>query len=165
MKTSGLILILTCAASLGVPMAEAQTKDTARCYELEVAEPGALFMLERNVDGDTLILTDEPLHDSPGATKGSRAYLGSAHWTEKAPLRPRSWYWKRTEPSQIRVALVMPLWDIVWTAEETPLGLEGEVSYHSDEVGEAVRTSPFIGRRIACDGGAAATSPDADEHR
>jgi hypothetical protein len=165
MKQFRFILILVGVASFDAPLVHAQAVDTARCYALDVAEPDALFMLERNVDGDTLILTGEPLQDSPGATEGSRAYLGTTHWREKAPLRPGSWYWARIEPGRIRVGRAMPLWDIVWIAEETPFGLEGEVSYHSDEVGEAVRTSSFIGRRIACDGGPGASSPSDDEQR
>ena len=44
-------------------------------------------MLQREVQGELLVLTDELLRDSPGVTDGSRAYLGSEEWREQADQR------------------------------------------------------------------------------
>lgn len=128
----------------------AQVRAPARCFLLQVEAPEVLFMLQREVQGELLVLTDEPLRDSPGVTDGSRAYLGSEEWREQAPLQASSWYWSMVGQDSVRVGPVLPLWSIIWTARETSTGLEGIVTYTSDEVGTAPRTSPFIGAPSSC---------------
>lgn len=129
----------------------AQAGDVLRCYEVDADDPAVFFMLRRgNPQGDTLILTGEPLDNSPGVTAGWRAYVGTERWREKAPLRPFSWYWARPAADSIRIGFVLPLWGIGWHAAETGAGLRGFVTYHSDEVGEPPRTSAFSAWRVAC---------------
>jgi hypothetical protein len=130
---------------------EAQHAGSVQCFVLDVEDPSILYMLGQDVQGEVLVLTDEPLRDSPGVTEGRRAYLGTAQWQERGPLRPFSWYWRRTESDSIRVAFVLPLWGIVWIADEMSEGLVGEVTYYSDEVGEPRRTSRFSGTRVPCE--------------
>jgi hypothetical protein len=72
-----------------------------------------LRLLNRDVQGEVMVLTQDPLEGSPGATEGTRAYLGTGEWRRRSPIRPFSWYWTETEPDSIRIGFVLPLWGIV----------------------------------------------------
>jgi hypothetical protein len=132
-----------------------QSAQEAQCFILEIENPAALYMLDRQIQGELLILTAEPLDGSPGATEGARAYVGREDWERNGPLRPFSWYWTRQPSDSIRVGLVLPLWGITWTASETEEGMSGEVTYWSDVADEASLTSQFTGARVECESGSA----------
>ena len=138
-------IVLTGFSPLG-----AQVRSPARCFALQIEAPEVLYMLLRDVQNELLILSDEPLRGSPGVTDGSRAYLGLEKWRERAPLDASSLYWSRMGPDSVRVGPVLPLWSIIWTARETSTGLEGIVTYTSDEAGSSPRISPFSGAPSPC---------------
>ena len=145
-SAAGISFLLLCgSASL-----RAQELRETHCFRLDIEDPGVHYMLGKDVNGDTLVLSSDPLEDSPGASRGARAYIGLEPWRERGPLKPSSWYWEETSQDQVRVGFVLPLWGIVWTAGETPDGLAGEVAYQSDEVGDPPRTSTFRGVRVPC---------------
>lgn len=123
-----------------------------RCFVLTVVDAPISSTLDPARGRDTLILTDEPLDGSPGATEGQRAYFGEAAWRAKAPLQPLSTYWTAAPGDSLRVGLVLPLAGMAWVAEETAAGLEGRITFTTDEAGEAPVTSTLRGLRIPCPG-------------
>lgn len=125
--------------------------DLPACYVLDVDDRGVVFMVQRDVRGDTLVLTDLRLDGSPGVTEGNRAFIGKDDWRERPTLRPGSWYWARVEPDSIRIGFVLPLWSISWRAHLTDDRLEGEVRYTSDEMSEPPKSTSFTGRRVPCE--------------
>lgn len=132
--------------------ASAQTGELPRCFVLTAADARFPSMLDPAQGRDTLILTDEPLDGSPGATEGRRAYFGEAAWRAKAPLQPLSTYWTAGPGDSLRVGFVLPLAGMAWVAEETAAGLEGRITFTTDEAGEPPVTSALRGVRIPCPG-------------
>jgi hypothetical protein len=129
---------------------EAQAADDVRCYVLHIDEPGAVYMLGRDIQGDTLVLTTEPLEGRYARREGTRAYIGMEDWRQKEPLRPASWAWTEQGVDSLRIGFVLPLAGIVWAARISDAGLDGTVTYVSDVVDEPRRTSPFRARRVPC---------------
>jgi hypothetical protein len=150
----GVIVFVLAGLLLGQRDLQAQSAREAQCFVLEVENPAVLYMLDRQIQGELLILTAEPLDGSPGATVGARAYVGREDWKRKGPLRPFSWYWSRQPSDSIRVGFVLPLWGITWTASETEEGMSGSVKYSSDESDAPPLTSRFTGARVGCEAGA-----------
>lgn len=122
----------------------------AECFTMDVEDPSALFMLGRGIQGETLILTNIGLNESPGTREGYRAFFGIEQWLASEPLRPFSWYWVPRSDNSVRIGFVLPLWSVVWDAERTRDGLNGTATYRSDEVGEPRRSTAFSALRIAC---------------
>lgn len=140
---------LSSAAQLG---GGAQTGQVPRCFVLTAADARFPSMLDPAQGRDTLILTGELLEGSPGATEGRRAYFGEAAWRAKAPLQPLSAYWTAAPGDSLRVGFVLPLAGMAWVAEETAAGLEGRITFTTDEAGEPPITSALRGVRIPCPG-------------
>lgn len=149
-RLSSALLISSLVAATASPV-EAQQPPGVQCFALDLEEPSALDVLGRDVQGEVMVLTDEPLEDSPGAKDGARAYLGKDQWRSRPPLRPFSWYWRATTGDSVRIGFVLPLWGIVWDAIRNDDGLSGTVTYVSDHVAEPSRTSKFAGTRIPCE--------------
>jgi hypothetical protein len=147
----GPIFFVLAGLMLGQRDLQATSAQEDACFILEIENPGILNVLPRQIQGELLILTAEPLDGSPGATEGARAYMGKEEWARKRPLQPFSWYWTREASDSIQVGLVLPLWGITWRASETDEGMSGEVTYMSDEAGEPPRTSQFTGTRVECE--------------
>jgi hypothetical protein len=150
MRCVGAAFVAVVALAGSAALLEAQGVDDARCYVLELAAPDVVFMLDRDLQGDTLILTTEPLEGPLARGNRTRAYFGIESWRQKEPLRPASWAWSVTDADTIRIGFVLPLAGIVWTATETDTGLAGTVSYTSDDVSEPRRTAPFQAHHVEC---------------
>lgn len=140
-------IIFTCQTEA----VEGQDAGTVQCFAVAVDDPDIVGMLGQHLRVDVLVLTEEPLRNSPGVTEGKRAYFGREEWRSHEPVRPGSWYWSRIGSDSVRVAFVLPVRDVVWTARETSEGLNGEVIYHSDVGGELPKASHFSGTRVECE--------------
>lgn len=150
-RSSALLVVVVGSILSAAVAVEAQDREGVRCFALEIEDPAALYMLDGQVQGEVLVLTEESLEASPGVTKGARAYLGVEQWRKQEPLRPLSWCWVRPAPDSIRIGLVLPLWGIGRAAGEKAEGLTGEVACHSDVVGEPPRTSRFSAAQVRCE--------------
>jgi hypothetical protein len=151
MKSLSSAILIGLLVAATASLVGAQQTPGVQCFVLDIEEPSALYMLGRDVQGEVMVLTEEPLEESPGAKDGARAYLGIDQWRNRPPLRPFSWYWRMTTGDSVRIGFVLPLWGIVWDGIRNEDGLSGTVTYVSDEVGEPSRTSRFSGIRIPCE--------------
>lgn len=94
----GRSLVLVGLLLSGVVAVEAEDVGGVQCFALEIEDPAVLYMLDRDVQGEVLVLTEESLEGSPWTTEGARAYLSLEKWREQEPLGPFSWYWVRSAP-------------------------------------------------------------------
>lgn len=147
------ILVVGLLALVALPHSSgAQMGAPPRCFVLTAADSRFRSALDPARGRDTLILTAEPLDGSPGATEGQRAYFGEAAWRAKAPLQPLSTYWTAAPGDSLRVGFVLPLAGMAWVAEETAAGLEGRITFTTDEAAAPPITSALRGERIPCPG-------------
>lgn len=129
-------------------MAAQRADEEVRCLVVALERPRA--RLHQRLLGDRLILVTRRDEDVLGVGwESGRAYLGTDAWRHRTDSVSTFWY--RPEPGQLRVVVPMASGQILLLAEETPVGILGEIAYLADPFDDLVARSRVAGLRVDCE--------------